>query len=1043
MTDFLFRGNLATLDPAVEEIIAHEAERQTRKLILIPSESQAPRGVLEALGSVLQNVYAEGYPDPDTRRQTEAEILDYARQLASYRRYADARYYKGVEYADVIEALARRRTAEAFATPQTPANKIFVNVQALSGAPANNAVYGALLTPGDTVMGMSLIHGGHLTHGSPANRSGKYFKIVSYAVDPKTERLDYDAIAAFALQHRPKMIIAGYSSYPWLPDWRRFREIADSVGAILMTDIAHIAGMVAAGVIPSPVGIADVVTFTTHKSLCGPRGACILTTSADISRKIDRAVFPGEQGGPHMATIAAIAVAMKLARTEQFKALQAQIIANAKVLASELERHGFHIAFAGTDLHMVNIDCKSVKAPDGTPLMGDVAARILDVADIVVNRNTIPGDTGAGLPSGIRLGTPWITQRGFKEAETARLAELIARLLKACVPYTYDAKNGDAYRAKVDPAVLQDTRRAVAELVAQAGTDNEYAPHGYPFYNVDLAGNVTRLAIEGAAATEFLQWATTNDVLALADGAAQPTALLAPDGKTMALGTLRRHDAARYTLDLPAESAHTAATWLRDLSDGYVGFDPQDVYAKLPGPVLVRGEEVAGVELPATLAAEPSKPYFIGVRGAELPAGAPLPFFTWNAPEGVLQRTALFETHKKYGARMVPFAGWEMPVWYTSVVEEHHAVRTAAGVFDVSHMGVWEITGPQSAEFLNLLTANDVHALPVERAHYSYLLNADGTVIDDIFIYRLGAERFMMVVNASNNDKDWEWVNGVNDGRYQIDPARPWAQVRAKAQIRDLRALSSGAARRVDIAVQGPRSRDVLTVLADEKTRVRLKTLPWTGVFEGRLAGHDVVIARTGYTGERVAYEVFVHPDETPAFWDELFAAAREADIPLSPIGLGARDSLRTEGGLPLYGHELAGPLGLNPADAGFPSYVKTYKPFFVGRAGYLKHETVRKGENARFRMAEKGLRTPKQLDLIVDKRGRVIGKVTSAAIDSDGYMLGQAYIESAYAVEGTAVGVLMAEVKRPDKARNALNVGDKVVTPEPAVILSRFPKKA
>ncbi|HPO59695.1 MAG TPA: hypothetical protein PLV53_12690, partial [Anaerolineaceae bacterium] len=323
MTDFLFRGTLAEVDPAVKELIDLEAERQYRKLILIPSESSAPVSVRESLGSVLQNLYAEGYPDEETRWMKEAEILDYPRTLAHYRRYADPRYYKGVEYADVIEALARRRCAETFATDRISADQIFVNVQPLSGAPANNAVYTALLNPGDTILGMNLLHGGHLTHGSSVNRSGKLFNVIHYNVDPVTEQIDYDRMEELAREHRPKIIIAGYSSYPWVPDWKRYREIADSVGAILLADVSHIAGLIAGKAIPSPVGYAHVITFTTHKTLMGPRGACILTTDAALARKIDRAVFPGEQGGPHVQVFAALATTFMIAQTEKFQKLQA------------------------------------------------------------------------------------------------------------------------------------------------------------------------------------------------------------------------------------------------------------------------------------------------------------------------------------------------------------------------------------------------------------------------------------------------------------------------------------------------------------------------------------------------------------------------------------------------------------------------------------------------------------------------------------------------------------------------------------------------
>src|SRR4030095_9348938 len=276
MSDYLFRGNLAKLDRDVFDLTQLEAERQARKLILIPSESTAPMAVREALSSAFQNIYAEGYPDEETRWMSEKEILDYPARLAHYRRNGDPRYYKGVEYADVAEALARRRAAEAFAANGFTADQIFVNVQALSGAPANNAVYQALVNLGDTIMGLSLLHGGHLSHGSSVNRSGKWFKAVHYTVD-ENERLDYERIREQALEAKPKLLIAGYSSYSWVPDWKKFRAIADEVGAYFLADISHIGGLVAAGVVPSPVGIAHVVMSTTHKRLGGPRGAVLLS----------------------------------------------------------------------------------------------------------------------------------------------------------------------------------------------------------------------------------------------------------------------------------------------------------------------------------------------------------------------------------------------------------------------------------------------------------------------------------------------------------------------------------------------------------------------------------------------------------------------------------------------------------------------------------------------------------------------------------------------------------------------------------------------
>ncbi len=304
--DFIFHGSLSDLDPELLRVLRREDERQASTIILIASESEAPEAVTEALTSSLGNIYAEGYPREESRRQTQEAILDLDMELAYYRRYSDPRYYKGVEYADVVEALTRRRAAELFAANGVSPDRLYVNVQPLSGAPANSAVYTALLQPGDTIMGLNLNDGGHLSHGSTVNRSGKVYKSVPYFVNPETELLDYDAIERLALETRPKIIVAGYSAYPMIVNWTRFREIADACGAYLLADIAHISGLVAAGVHPSPIGIADVVSTTTHKSLCGPRGAMLMTHRADLAKKLDRAVFPGEQGGPHLNTIAAL-----------------------------------------------------------------------------------------------------------------------------------------------------------------------------------------------------------------------------------------------------------------------------------------------------------------------------------------------------------------------------------------------------------------------------------------------------------------------------------------------------------------------------------------------------------------------------------------------------------------------------------------------------------------------------------------------------------------------------------------------------------------
>jgi glycine hydroxymethyltransferase len=1031
--DYLFRGDLAELDPDVAELIRHETARQARTLIMIPSESTVPEAVREALSSAFHNIYAEGYPLDETRTMTQQEILDYGLRLPEYRRIADKRYYKGTEYADIVEALARRRTAELFATAQYPADKLWVNVQPLSGAPANNAIFSGLLTVGDTIMGLDLLQGGHLTHGSPVNRSGKQYKAVSYSVDPVTEKLDYDAIRALAIEHRPKIIIGGFTSYPYAPDWAKFRAIADEVGAYLMADVSHVSGLIIAGVYPSPVGYADAISFTTHKTLAGPRGAVIITHRADVANKIDRAVFPGEQGGPHVHAIAALAVSLRLAATEQFRELQRRTVANAARLAQKLGEHGIRIPYGGTDTHMLLIDTKSIVGADGTPLSGDMAARILDLVGIVANRNTIPGDVAALRSSGVRLGTPWITQRGFGDAQIDRLADIIARVLKACVPFSYTGKKRDEPRAKIDFDVFQQARLDVAALVDEIGIDTDAKADGYPHFAYMYADHVygwQTLYIRGDHAAAFLNVALTSDIDALQPGYQQPTWILEADGTPMSRAYVEKADDG-YLLHV-AQKSNRVAAWLRSLSDGFVIIDPTDVYAKAPGPVDVQH---TGATPPGKLLLDAKeewaegrgyalhKAYFVGMNGAKFapPQEPALPPFAWTEPTHTdLLTTPLHALHKELGAKMTEFAGYDMPVWYTSVADEHLAVRNGAGVFDVTHMGVFSVQGEGAEDFLDAVTTNDVRTLAVGESHYTYFLDTAGVPLDDLMIYRLAPDDFLVVVNASNNDKNWAWLNAVKDGAVSIDPAQPWRKLngRDRFTLRDLRAADSGADGRVDVALQGQSSKAILATLGggDDDLR-RVNALAWAGVTRATLGGFDLIVSRTGYTGERVAYELFVHPDRAEALFRALIAAGA------TPCGLAARDSLRTEAGLPLYGHELGGDLKLNPADAGFGSYVKLYKPFFVGKSAFIQHERGRSSEVVRFRLEKKGARPPHAGDVVVAADGAVIGMVTSCSIDSERYQLGQAYIHEAYAAKDTPIGV----------QRNG-------GTPEPAVVLSRFP---
>ena len=1024
--DFTFEGSVSELDPALNDLLLREDERQSETIILIPSESMAPDAVREAMSSRFGNIYAEGYPRDETRKMSEEQILDIEKELAHYRRYSDPRYYKGVEYADVLEALARRRAAELFAANAVTADDLYVNVQPLSGAPANNAVYSALLEPGDTILGLNLNDGGHLSHGSPVNRSGKVYNAVSYGVDDETELLDYDAIEARAMEAQPQIIVAGYSAYPCIVDWHRFRQIADRVGAYLLADISHISGLVAAGVHPNPIGVADVVMTTTHKSLCGPRGAMLLTHRRDLARKLDRAVFPGEQGGPHLNTIAAIAVAMKLARTEQFQALQQRIAGNAARLAKELQERGLRLVGGGSETHLLMIDVRSSITDDGVGLSGDMAARILDLAGIVTNRNTIPGDPSAFAASGVRLGTVWISQLGFGEEEVKLLAEAIATILHGCTPFTYEAPGGKKrLRAKVSYEALQRGRQIVRQL------RNLPAPAA--------AGDTVE--VRGDVASSFLDAALTSDVASLDIGQSQPTHLFGPDLDAPA--RLLRRGETLYALRFAGkETAQQAVAWLQALSDGYVQFD--DAYGKLPGAVVVK-TVAAAAEIPAPETTEvafvDSKPYFVG-HSCRPPAGEELPLFGWEEPEEEeLRRTTLYDTHVAMGARMVPFGGWEMPVWYTSVSEEHAAVRETAGLFDVTHMGVLEVSGPHAAAFLNTVTTNDIETLAVGRSHYTYLLFPDGRVVDDLLVYRRAEDRYMLVVNAANNDKDWAWLQAVNEGRVRIDDERPWTHIQHPATLRNLRDPRWGDECRVDLALQGSRSRDVLLALCDDDDLAeRIRELPWAGLTEGVLGGYDVIISRTGYTGERVAYELFVHPEKAPAFWQALLEAGEP--FGLKAAGLAARDSTRTEAGLPLYGHELDGPLGLSPGDAGFASYVKLWKPFFVGRRAFIASERERDQIVVRFRMDDKAVRRPELGDPVLDRRGKVVGTVTSCAIDSRGYLLGQALVPLNMAEPGTSLAIYqLGGGIRSLRVPSEVKMGNRLPAPDSATVLTRFPK--
>ncbi|HXS46839.1 MAG TPA: serine hydroxymethyltransferase [Solirubrobacterales bacterium] len=381
---------LSEVDPAIAAVLDGELRRQQKTLEMIASENFVPQAIMEAVGSVLTNKYAEGYPGN--------------------------RYYGGCEEVDVAEQLAIDRAKELFGAEHA-------NVQPHAGAQANNAAYMALIEPGDTIMGLALDHGGHLTHGMKLNVSGKLYEVVAYHVRREDLRVDMEEVERLAREHKPKLIVAGWSAYPRQLDFAAFREIADSVGAKLMVDMAHFAGLVAAGEHPNPVPYADVVTTTIHKTLCGPRSGMILARE-EHAKAIDKAIFPGQQGGPLMHTIAAKAVAMRIAATEQFRARQRQTIANAQAFAAGLEANGVPVLTGGTDVHLVLVDL----TPSG--LDGKTAEARLEEVGITVNRNSIPFDERPPMnPSGLRIGTPALTTRGLVEDDLTEIAAVVATAL--------------------------------------------------------------------------------------------------------------------------------------------------------------------------------------------------------------------------------------------------------------------------------------------------------------------------------------------------------------------------------------------------------------------------------------------------------------------------------------------------------------------------------------------------------------------------------------------------------------------------------------
>lgn len=1194
---------LEQADPAVYRLSRLERDRQNRKLIMIASESVCPLPVREALASEFGNIYAEGYPAPRMTSLPEQEVAAFDEPFVAFRRYADRRYYKGCDYVNLVETLAQRRLAEAFATDDVDATRIHANVQPLSGAAANNAVYNALLEPGDTIMGMDLTCGGHLTHGSEVNRSGRTFRVAAYRPG-KGGKLDYGAIRRLALEARPRLLVAGFSAYPWDLDWPALREICDEVGAYLHADIAHTAGLVAAGVLSSPVGHAHAISFTTHKSLCGPRGAAIMTTEPDLAPRIDLGVFPGEQGGPHVHQIAAKAVAFEQARTEGFRDLMTRVRQNASALADAFVAEGAKLAYGGTNTHLCLLDLKSIQTASGNRITGEIASRLLDMLGLTCNKNTIMGDTSATQPSGLRFGTVWVTQRGLGPEHMQRIAKVVLRVLRATHAFEYVYASGPVGRGKLELDLWEDARQEIAALAAEAAdpSPGDGATASYPhtvgsgplrdaprgtvlaaaheqagarlgeragwqvvlgFGDVDAEvraagegcalfdlGDCAAVRVEGGRAENLLQGALTANVLSLEAGQCLSSLLLDRHGAPLDQVTVARlsepvteRDA--FLLVTRGGQGERVTAWLRGLSDGYLLQD-DDLYRKVEGPahvlpldettsvtqiglvgpgaskaiaaalsgaaapnpgqvvsqgdtlvmrlpgeaahhvivcpaeaaptlwgkLLEAGGTPAGAEamdrlaaearLPAVGQAEPAgaelartvpaglvdlhKPFFVGQ--AKVLAGAtshdPLTEHDFAAPELPVRRTVLYEEHLKHTKKkfMVPFAGWEMPVWYEGIGVEHRAVRLGAGLFDVAHMGVLGVRGRHAERFLDLVTSNYVPWLAPGQCHYSYLLGPAGQVIDDIIIYREAADRFMVVVNAANAEVDEAWLRAVLSGGARIDPDHPTRRLDATAELVNLKLDETlGAERRVDLAFQGPASLPTLLKLArGAEFGRRLRELDRFALVQGDLDDVPVLVARTGYTGEDVAFEVFPHPDQAVRLWNLILDAG--ADLGVRPTGLGARDSTRCEAGLPLHGHELAGRFDINPLEAGYAPFVRLHKPFFVGRQAMVDALHHWDREIVRFRVTRVGGKGINPGNKVVDgKRGRFIGHVTSA-VSIGRIQMGLALVDRRYAREGDSLVIFPRAERDKDPAPTPLSKlgpGDQMPLSLEALILPRF----
>jgi len=622
----IWRSSITEVDPWLAALLEREEQRQFRQICLGAASSLCPPSVTEAWASVFSNIDAEGYPPKRMAQVGWEHLLDLDEQLAYYSRYGDSRSNKGTELANVVETVAQRRASAVFSTEwadhsdiSVNASDIHVNLQCPTGSLANTAVFEALLKPGDVVLSMSLVDGGHLTHGSPLHRSGKTYRIVHYGVDPSTQQLDYNQIRDLAQHYCPKLIVGGASSYPWAIDWKKFRQIAEETEPrpYILADISHPVGLVIAGLIPNPIGYADVVTFSTCKTLCGPRGAAILCTDHAIAQSIDRAVFPGLQSAPVFQQIVALAVAFEIARTQEFKLLQDKIAENARLLHQHLAHLGIPVAFGGTNTHMVVADVGKVPTFTKQRLSGEVVTRLLERVGITCNSNMIPGDRHAALASGIRLGTTWISQLGYGETEVCELATIIAEICKGIKPYRYFGFRRETLGGKVREELLRSTSQRVRAILKKSsghlpGTFPQKGREGSNYVGAqfvapiqpqtatgkveiwDLRNWSEALIVTGERATNFLQSIISRDIFDLKKGEVFPALVLKPNGEkrlNVLVCALSGEPHPRFLLVYQRNPATNFCNWLHMLSDGYVEVERGDPFITIDGPIIIKGAD--------------------------------------------------------------------------------------------------------------------------------------------------------------------------------------------------------------------------------------------------------------------------------------------------------------------------------------------------------------------------------------------------------------------------------------------------------------------